>query len=159
MKRILLAILFLLGTALSARAQSTTVSGTITDSGSQAWANGTYTFQLVANPQFPNLASYTWTGGALSQTIRGSLNGSGAYSQSLPSNSAIAPQGSKWVLIACPLASSSCFAGANTTITGGAQTLNLTPPAIAINLQKPDQFVTAYADSEIVTAFIGGQYY
>lgn len=159
MKRILLSILFLLGSALSARSQSTTVSGTVTDSGAQAWAGGTYTFQLVANPQFPNLASYTWTGGALSQTIRGSLDGAGAYSQSVPSNSAISPQGSKWVLIACPLATSSCFAGANTTITGGAQTLNLTPPVIAINLQSPDQFIRAYADSEIVTAFIGGQYY
>src|SRR6266850_1769674 len=159
MKRILLAILFLLVTALNARAQSTTVSGTVTDTGAQTWNGGTYTFQLVANPQFPNLASYTWTGGALSQTIRGSLNGSGAYSQSVPSNSAISPQGSKWVLIACPLATSSCAASANTTITGATQTLNLTPPIIAINLQTPDQFVRAYADSEIVTAFIGGQYY
>jgi len=159
MKRILLASLFLLLGALNSYAQSTTVSGTVTDTGAQAWANGSFTFQLIANPNFPNLASYSWTGGALQQTIRGSLDGAGAYSQSLPSNSAISPQGSKWVLIACPLATSSCFAGANTTITGGAQTLNLTPPVIAINLQTPDQFVRAYADSEIVTAFIGGQYY
>jgi hypothetical protein len=159
MKRILVALLFLLGAAFNANAQSTTVSGTVTDTGAQAWANGTFTFQLVANPNFPNLASYTWTGGTLNQTISGSLNGSGAYSQSLPSNSAISPQGSKWQLKACPLATSPCFASANTTITGGAQTLNLTPPVIAINLQTPDQFVRAYADSEIVTAFIGGQYY
>jgi len=160
MKRILFAILFILGTALSARSQSTTVSGTVTDTGAQTWNGGSYTFQLVANPNFPNLASYTWTGGTLNQTISGSLNGSGTYSQSVPSNSAISPQGSKWQLQVCPLATAACSLTANTTITGGTQTINVTPPAISINLNSTLGSLTrAYADAEITSSPLGGQYY
>src|SRR6266850_2427763 len=159
MKRLFAAITFLMCTALSANAQSTVVSGTVTDTAAQTWNGGTFTFQLVANPRFPNLAQYTWTGGKLNQTIGGSLDGAGAYSQSVPSNSAISPQGSTWQLKVCPLATASCSLTADITITGATQILNVTPPAIAINLLNPDQFITAYADSEIVTAFIGGQYY
>jgi hypothetical protein len=159
MKRIQLLIFLFLGCAVSAQGQSTTVSGTVTDAGSQAWFGGTYSFQLVPNPNFPNIAQYTWTGGALQQTIAGTLNGSGAYSQSVPSNTAISPQGSKWKLTVCPLATSSCFDATNTTISGGTQTLNVTPPVIAINLTSPGPFTRAYSDTEIVSAVVAAQYY
>src|SRR5882672_1922507 len=159
MKKTLALLLLFLSAAVCAQAQSTTVSGQVTDTGSQSWNNGTYSFQFVPNPQFPNIASYSWTGGTLPQTVSGSLNGAGHYSASVPSNSAISPQGSKWILSVCPQATSPCFISANTTITGGAQTLNVTPFVIAINLMSPGPFTRAYADSEIASAVVAAQYY
>jgi hypothetical protein len=159
MKRIILAALFVLAGAVNAFGQSTTVSGQVTDSGAQAWNNGTYQFQFVPNPNFPT-GPYTWTGGTLNRVISGSLNGSGAYSQSVPSNSAISPQGSKWILQVTPNATSSSFSTAATTITGGTQTVNVTPPAIAIPWQNPPgPAISAYADAEITGTLPNGAEY
>jgi hypothetical protein len=160
MKRLFLALLLILGGAISAQAQSTTVSGTVTDAGAQAWANGAYSFTFVPNPQFP-VGPYTWTGGTLNNVISGTLDGSGHYSQSIPSNSAITPAGSKWILQVTPNATWPSTSTAVTTVTGGTQTLNVTPFAIAINLTSSPvgSFTKAYADGEIVTAPIGGQYW
>src|SRR6202451_1271972 len=153
------AILFYLACAFVASAQSTTVSGTVTDAGSQAWLNGTYSFTFQPNPQYPT-GPYTWTGGTLNTTISGSLNGSGAYSVSIPSNSAITPAGSTWILTVTPNATSNSFSTPRTTITGGTQTLNVTPPAIAINWSIPHgAAISAYADSEITGTLPPGAEY
>ena len=158
-KRLIPAILFYLACAFVASAQSTTVSGTVTDAGSQAWLNGTYSFTFQPNPQYPT-GPYTWTGGTLNTTISGSLNGSGAYSVSIPSNSAITPAGSTWILTVTPNASSNSFSTPRTTITGGTQTLNVTPPAIAINWSlPPGPALSAYADSEITGTLPPGAEY
>lgn len=153
--------LVLLATGGSLFAQSTTVSGQVTDAGAQAWNNGTFTAQFVPNPQFPTISSYTWTGGTLNQTISGTMNGTGGYTGlSIPSNSAITPQGSHWQFSFCPQASSPCFSTSTLTITGGTQTVNATPPVIAIQLSNPPgPFTQAYADAEIVSTPLGGQYY
>lgn len=141
-------------------AQSTTVSGQVTDAGAQAWNNGTFTAQFVPNPQFPTISSYTWTGGTLNQTISGTLNSTGGYTVSIPSNSAISAQGSHWQFSFCPQASSPCFSTTTITVAGGTQTVNATPPVIAIQLSNPPgPFTQAYADAEIVSTPLGGQYY
>lgn len=159
LKRVILAIAIVLGLSAGAFGQSTTVSGTVTDAGAQAWTGAAYTFTFVPNPQFPT-GPYTWTGGVLTTTIKGVLSGTATYSVSVPSNSAISPAGSTWQLQVCPLATSSCFTTSNTTITGGTQTLNATPLAISINLNNPPgPYTSAYADSEIATTPLGGQYY
>ncbi len=159
MKRIILALAFLLAGAVNAFAQSTTVSGQVTDAGAQSWNGGSFTFTFVPNPSFP-VGPYTWTGGTLNSTVTGFMNSSGAYSVSVPSNSAISPIGSTWILTACPNATSPCFSAATTVITGATQTLNATPPAIAINITNPPGSSTsAYTDAEIVGAIIGSQYY
>jgi hypothetical protein len=140
---------------------STVVSGQVTDLGAQAWANGSYQFQFVPNPQFPT-GPYTWTGGTLNTVISGTLNGSGAYSQSVPSNSAISPQGSKWILQVTPNATSPSFSTSPTIITGATQTLNVTPPAIAITVSSTisGPLPRAYSDAEISSgAIIGTEYY
>src|SRR5262249_29212469 len=155
MKRAPLSLLFILFAAVSAYGQSTTVSGTVTDAGSQTWNNGTCQFQFVPNPQFP-ASAYTWTGGTLNKVIPCTLNGSGAYSQSVPSNTAISPVGSKWILQVTPNASSPSFKTSATTITGATQTLNVTPPAIAITAVAG---LYAYADGEIVGATTGSTYF
>lgn len=149
MRKIILAFIFMLVSAIGAFAQSTTVSGTVTDAGSQAWANGTYQFIFQPNPQFPT-GPYTWTGGALNNVISGSLDGSGNYSVSIPSNSAITPAGSTWILKATPNATSQGFSTPRTTITGGTQTLNVTPPVILISWAiPPGPAISAYTDAEI----------
>jgi hypothetical protein len=154
-----LALLF--AVPVLAQAQSTTVSGQVTDAGGQSWNNGTLTAQFVPNPQFPTISSYTWTGGTLNQTISGALNGTGGYSAlSIPSNNAITPQGSHWQFTFCPQATFPCFTTVLITITGGTQTVNATPPVIAIALTNPPgPFTQAYADSEIISTPLGGQYY
>jgi hypothetical protein len=156
MKRVVLGLILSFFVAIAAQAQSTTVSGQVTDAGAQSWNNGTVTAQFVPNPLYPTLPQYAWTGGALSQSINGALNGTGGYSISIPSNTAITPVGSTWKFQFCPLASSPCFTTANVTITGATQTVNATPPAIVVS-SGPG--VTAYADGEITGAVIGSMYY
>ena len=159
MRRILPGLLLLLLSAISAYGQSTVVSGTVTDSSSQTWNNGTITFTFVTNPQYP-ASQYSWTGGTLPTTISGTLNSGGAYSISLPSNTAISPIGTSWQAQVCSQASFPCFTTQPVTVTGGTQVFNITPPAISISLTNPPSApVLAYADTEISSALIGSYYY
>jgi hypothetical protein len=157
--RKLLLFLSLLLFASSAFAQSTTVSGQVTDAGGQSWNNGTITAVFVTNPNYPSFPQYTWTGGVLSSQVSGTLNGTGGYSFSVPSNSAITPVNSQWRFQICPEASSPCFYTSPVTITGATQTVNATPPAILINLLATSPPVFAYADAEVTGASLGSQYY
>jgi hypothetical protein len=158
MKRLLLCLALLLFGAIPAFAQSTTVSGTVTDAGAQSWNNGTFSFTFVPSAGTP-FPSYTWTGGTLNPTINGTLSASGTYSVSIPSNTAITPGGSQWNVQFCPQATSQCFSVKNTSITGGTQTINATPPAILINLNSTAPPVSAYSTTEVTGAVIGSQFY
>ena len=60
MKRWILLLLVLLTPGI-AFAQNTSVSGTITDAGGQAWFNGTYTFTFRVSNDNPN-ANYKQNG-------------------------------------------------------------------------------------------------
>jgi len=62
LKRLLLILTLLLATPLAIKAQSTTVSGQVTDSGSQAWNNGTIKFTSAAIGQIPITGTLTSTG-------------------------------------------------------------------------------------------------
>jgi hypothetical protein len=157
--RKLLLFLSLLLFASSALAQSTTVSGQVTDAGGQSWNNGTITAVFVTNPNYPSFPQYMWTGGVLSSQVSGTLNGTGGYSFSVPSNSAITPVNSQWRFQICPEASSPCFYTSPVTITGATQTVNATPPAILINLLATSPPVFAYADTEVTGVSLGSQYY
>jgi hypothetical protein len=158
-RRALFVLLMWAGFALAAFGQSTTVSGTVTDVSSQTWNNGTYAFQFVPNPQYP-ASTYTWTGGAFNQNaqITGSLNGSGAYSVSIPSNANISPINSQWKVTFCPQATATCYTTTGVTIFGGTQTLNATPPSITVTAQS-NVLPIAYADTEITGAIAGSAYY
>lgn len=109
-----------------AMAQSTTVSTTgVVDTDGFTWASGTYSIQFYPSPSWPSINSYTWQGAPLTghTLFNGPLNGSGAFSQSIPSNSAISPSGSQWTFTICPNATSGCFA---TNISVNGSTLNVT---------------------------------
>lgn len=120
MKKVFLALLILIST-VSAAAQSTTVSSTgMVDSDSFTWANAKIIINFVAAPNVPNFSSYTWSGGTLAPQYSTTANGSGAFSISLPSNTAVTPFGSKWQLYICPNATAGCFSYV-LNVTGGTQ--------------------------------------
>src|SRR5271170_8362352 len=158
MKKLILCLAFLLGFAVQVQAQSTTVSGTITDAGVQSWNSGTYQFTFVPNQAYQPEPQYAWTGGALTQNFAGTLSGTGTYSVSIPSNSAISPAGSTWAVTFCPLANSTCYFAGNITITGGTQTISPAPPAISISLTGTSSPSTrVYSTSEVAAAPLGAQ--
>lgn len=108
MKKLLI-FLFL---AASAFAQSTTVSTTgVVDTDGFTWAYGSYQIAFVPNPSWPSPGTYTWSGGNLQDNLRftGALSSSGAFSVSIPSNTAISPAGSQWKFTICPNANTGCF--------------------------------------------------
>lgn len=159
MKKIIGAIILCLFAALRASGQSTILSGTVADASSQQWANGTFQLTFQPNPTIPQ-GPYTWTGGTLPTSISGVLNSVGAYSVSVPSNTAISPIGTGWNLQVCPQATSPCFAVNNLTVAGPTQTFNVTPPAISISLINPTAApMLAYSDAEITSADVGSYYF
>ena len=77
-----------------------TVTATITDTpDGQAWANGNYTIVFSPTTSVPSLPA------GVSATYSGSMNASGAFSQTLPSASA---NGASWLFTICPYAAAPC---------------------------------------------------
>lgn len=158
--KVLLALLFFLTFTSVAFAQSTLVSGTITDTDGQVWLNGTYQFQFVGVPGFGGV--YGWTGGAFNPNaiISGSLDGAGSLTNiSVPSSTAIAPAGSKWRFQVCPAGTGSCYSTV-LVITGGSQSISssVIPPAIRVSPTGASPTV-AYADTEIIGNAEGSSYF
>ena len=159
---LLLALLF---SAVPAFAQSTTVAGTITDAGAQAWAFGTVQFTFRPSNSNPT-GQYFWNGAPFdkSTTIPATplpLDGSGSFAGvSVPSNNFINPSGSTWTVQVCPAATTPCFSR-SLTITGG--TLNISaqiiPPPVNLNLTNPFLGARAYTDSEVTGAQPGAIYF
>jgi hypothetical protein len=154
----LFALLALLVTAAAVSAQSTTVSGTITDANSQAFANGTYSISLNTNGR---LGPFTWNGSSFSatQSYSGNLDNTGSFSLSLPSSGAISPIGTIWTFSVCPAASANCY---STSFAVNGATLNvstlITPPAIQVPAKAFNQAL-AYSDSEITGQILGFTYF
>jgi hypothetical protein len=146
MKRI--AWIFVLMLPLAAFGQSTTTTGTITDTpDGSVWAGGNYLIQFVPGTPGP----CTWSGGALTQQFTGALNSSGAFSVSLPTNSAISCPGNQWAFTMCPNATTGCFT-VNTTVTGGSQSLSTLLSASASSPRFPASAQTyGYNTAEVNT--------
>lgn len=109
--RKLLIFAALILSSVSCYAQTTTISATVTDSTSTAWANGTWKIEFVPNPSNPNPAAYNINGTPLSAAVTfqtGSLDGSGAFSASVYQNVVITPVGSSWKLTVCPNSTAPC---------------------------------------------------
>ena len=84
------------------------MTATITDSDSQTWNNGHWSATLY-NPfpaKPPSLNGTPLTNSQLN--LSGSMNNSGAFSQSMADNSQIAPTGTRWIFTICPNASAQC---------------------------------------------------
>jgi hypothetical protein len=155
MKRFLLLFLFACAPAF---AQSTTVSATVVDAVGQPFAGGTYqiTFKPAAsNPQGPYF--FNGTPFNINTTISGSLDGSGSFTVSVPSNTSISPAQSTWVFSVSPASTSPGTQSFPISITGATQNVSpsITPPAIKVVAQLR---TAAYQDSEIVGALPGFTY-
>jgi uncharacterized cupin superfamily protein len=153
------ALLFLfLFCAIGTLAQSTTVSGTITDLGGQAWNNGSYQIAFYTNG---TIGPYFQSGTPFNPntSFSGFMNSSGAFSLSVPSNTSITPANTLWRFTVCPAASANCFS-TNISVTGASMNVSglIVPPAIQVSASAFNQ-PTAYSDSEIVGPVIGFTYY
>lgn len=144
--------------------QSTTVSVTVVDASTQAYANGTISYQFRPNPSLPT-AQYSWNSSPLPSNYLTpttvSLDGSGHASFSLPSNSFIVPSGSSWTFVVCPNASIACttvFATVSGSSLDISSTINAAiPSAISMSFLGVPK---AYQDSEVKTVVQwGGIYY
>jgi hypothetical protein len=153
---------FLLALPLALSAQSTTVSSTgIVDTPDGiTWAGGTYAITFVGSGLSP--AAYTWTGGSLvgNTSFTGSLNGSGAFSVSIPSNALITPSGSQWNIQICPNATSGCFT-IQTAVSGSTMNLTTTLNAAAASPRfAANPIAYGYNTEEVVsTVKIGSIFY
>lgn len=160
MRRVLL-IAIMLVSPLALRAQNTLVSGTISDSSSQAWKNGTYSFTFNPSPSNP-FGPYFLNGAPfnISTTVSGSLDNTGALtSVPVPSNALISPAGSTYKVQVCPAAgvlANGCFV-TTLTISGASQTItsSVVPPPLFVSLPTGS---SAYSDSEILGAKQGSFY-
>lgn len=165
MRRLLLLVLALLASAIPARGQSTTVSGTITDQGGQAWFAGTVQFTFRPSNSNPT-AQYFWNGAPFDKNTTIpvpalQLDGSGSFSGvSVPSNNFITPSGSTWTVQVTPASTTPSFSQ-NLTITGATQNISaqIIPPAISLNLSVPLLGARAYTDSEVSGALPGTLYF
>lgn len=162
MKKIFYLCALLLLHASGAFAQSTTVSGTITDSGGQTWGYGSVQFAFRPAASNPT-AQYFWNGSPFSSstTLPANpqlLSSSGSFSGlSIPSNTAISPAGSQWAVTVCAAASiPNCFTQL-LTISGGTQNISsqVVPPPAIVNLTVPLLGAKAYTDAEVVGAASG----
>ena len=162
--RWLLLVLGLLLAGVPALGQTTTsVSGTITDAGAQAWANGTITFTF--RPSNSNPTGQYFQGGVQfnKNTTIGPLplDNTGSFTAALvPSNNTITPSGSTFTTQVCPAATTPCFSQ-NLTITGATQNISssIIPPAVNLNLAVPLLGARAYTDSEVSGALPGTFYF
>jgi hypothetical protein len=159
---VLLALLFC---AVPSFAQTTSVSGTITDAGGQAWASGT--IQFVFRPSNSNPTGQYFQGGVpfdKNTTVPSAplpLDGTGSFSAlAVPDNATITPSGSTFNVTVCPAATTPCLTK-SLTITGA--TLNISaqivPPAINLNLTVPFLGARAYTDAEVSGAAPGTLYF
>jgi hypothetical protein len=161
-----LAFFFLILVGAPTFAQTTSVSGTVADTTSQAFAYGTWKAQLVGPSGYTG--NFFYNGTQLGQSDiqkSGTLNASGAMSTTaMYSNNLIAINGgvknvTLWTFTVCPGASASCFSislnitGASYSITG-----NIVPTAISVPASIGNQ-PSAYSDSEISGGVLGFAYF
>jgi hypothetical protein len=158
-----LGALFLLGLAIgAASAQTTTVSATVVDSSSTVWANGSWNIQFVPSPSNPNINVYLVNGVPINQSLlnfKGSLDGSGNFSQVLYDNSRITPSGSSWKFNVCPNSSAPC-GSQNVAVSGSSLNLSATITAFIPVPSFPAIYGSyGYNDSEVVLTNVPGQLY
>jgi hypothetical protein len=142
-------------------ANATTVSGTITDPTSQAFANGKYTVEFVNTPgqnTTPNVNGTPVAQGPFA----GALDASGAFSVSLTDNTTVAPAGTKWRFTVCPASTSPCTS-VQLVVSGATQdvssAINAVVPVIAVQPTTTPPFANAYQDNEIVGPAQGTSYF
>lgn len=132
-KYTLTTILCILICALCASAQTTTVTATVTDPNSVAYANGSYFIQFSPNPSFPT-ANYNVNGVPINRgPFSGATDATGTFTQAIADNGLTNPKGSSWIFTICNYGSSVCFT-ANVPVTGGSANLSSSLSAVSVVL-------------------------
>lgn len=143
-----------------ASAQTTTVSGTVTDPDSFNWVAGVVQFQIY-NPQGGTVTSNGVPLTADQQKVTLTMNGSGTFSGAVLDNTLLQPVGTQWDLQACPAASSPCQTLSRVTVSGASQSLTSTINSQLKALRFPASYTArAYGQIEISPLPpAGGTYY
>lgn len=97
--------------SVALKAQTTSISATITDSDSQTWNYGVWKIDFVTNPAYPLESQYKVSGSPVSTSVlhqQGQLSSGGAFSATIYNSSLTTPAGSLWQITICPQASSAC---------------------------------------------------
>lgn len=158
MKKLLSLVILTIALASAASAQNTTVSGTVTDSDSIAWASGTLMFNITGASGTIYCNGTKMTPSQLS--VVASLDSTGSFSTGVCRNSSITPVSSQWAITVCSAASAPCQNLGNVTIAGSTQSLTSFITAAIKPIRIPIAFGTrAYADGEIVNPPLGGVYF
>ena len=160
MKKILSFVMLLLLGSSVAFATSTTVSSTgVADPDGFTWKNGTYSIDFVLAPNTTNVNANVWDGGVFATHYTGSLDSSGAFSKSLPSNTAIKPAGSKWRFTFCANASKGCFSY-TTSVTGGSLNITTASNAVAVAPRfVQGQYNYGYGPVEVTSTITTGAFF
>src|ERR1700679_3349340 len=157
--RRLFTVIILLGALFAVKASATTVTGTVTDSDSIAWANGSITFKLVGNGG----QNYYCSGTLMTPsqtTVIASLDSSGTFSTTLCPNASITPVNTQWSITVSSATTAPTQTLAATTISGSSQSLTSYIGSLIKAIRIPIAFgTTAYADVEIVSPPTGGTYF
>lgn len=155
---------FLLLGSVHALAQMTTITATVTDSDSTAWANAHYQLSLVFGHNCTQLSCYYINGAPLNPTIAfqsGNLNSSGQLSTSVYTTNMITPSGTSWFISVCSdTSNSSCSPQVFFTATGGTQDISsLINAAITAPRFPGIAGNFGYADVEVSNLNPGATYY
>ncbi|HEY1645804.1 MAG TPA: hypothetical protein VGF75_05545 [Candidatus Saccharimonadales bacterium] len=147
---------------IPAGAQSTTVSATVVDQAGTTWTNGTWKLDLIPNPNATQ--NIYWNGSPLPNSqwhYGGSLDSSGAFSQSVPSTNFITPSGATYTETICPNATSQCITIIRQSIVGSTLDISATITANApAPVVKPLPLARAYNDAEVaVSPSLVGYFY
>jgi hypothetical protein len=136
--------------------QSTSVTASITDTDGNTWNYGSVTATFSPGP----VTSYVWAGGPIPNQVKGTMNGSGTFTISLPDNNTIQPSGTSWNISICPWASAPCVSK-NFVVTGSSINLSTQLSAIATGPRFPATGgAYGYADTEVYpTPVPGGSYW
>lgn len=157
--RTLVKLGLLLSLALGvASAQNTTVTGTVTDSDSIAWANGSISFNLIGSN-----GPYYCGGTLMTQsqlTVVANLNSSGAFSTSICDNTKVTPVNTSWSIRVCSATTAPCQTIPATTVSGASQSLSTYINGLIAPIRIAAVYGTrAYADVEIISPIGGTTYY
>lgn len=140
-------VFFILLFAVPALSQ-VTVTGTVTDSDTIAWANGSVTFSLKNGGGAPKLNGVPMTPAQL--TIVAPLNSTGQFSTALSNNTQITPVGTQWGYQICPAATSPCQNFTSFTASGSSVSLTTAISSQIQPIRIPAAYNTqAYSDVEI----------
>ena len=135
-----------------------TVTGTVTDANSQAYANGTYLFTFAPAAGIPGPYYFGGATFPITTSYSGSLDSSGAFSVSMEPNNQITPSGSQWIFRFTPAADAPSYQTQLAINGAGDISSSITPPAIQVQASLFNQ-PKAYSDAEIISPVAGFVYF